>query len=301
MQVMLKLQADVKGSGDLIEDEEEYNEEDDVDFDPTKANEGSEDEDEEENYTTGHDETKMNGDYAQIESETGGLVRTRRARQLEEEQRKRHKYDTLQDVSASEEVKDLWEDLKHQASRRLRTDISKQSVMAEDDPLNSKAVPETQILIKRDYKFAGEMVHEEKMVPISSAEAKEYLNSLKFQHGTQEAQEVTKSQPEESKQQAEVSTETKNNLRRPLKRPPLLEQIISGALKPKLTTLEKSSLDWASYVDKEGINEELTLHNKDGYLAKQDFLNRVESFKDQQYKKLRQKQLSMQLQSQGKH
>ena len=145
------------------------------------------------------------------------------------------------------------------------------------------------------------MVHEEKMVPISSAEAKEYLNSLKFQHGTQEAQEVTKSQPEESKQQAEVSTETKNNLRRPLKRPPLLEQIISGALKPKLTTLEKSSLDWASYVDKEGINEELTLHNKDGYLAKQDFLNRVESFKDQQYKKLRQKQLSMQLQSQGKH
>lgn len=301
MQVMLKLQADVKGSGDLIEDEEEYNEEDDVDFDPTKANEGSEDEDEEENYTTGHDETKMNGDYAQIESETGGLVRTRRARQLEEEQRKRHKYDTLQDVSASEEVKDLWEDLKRQASRRLRTDISKQSVMAEDDPLNSKAVPETQILIKRDYKFAGEMVHEEKMVPISSAEAKEYLNSLKFQHGTQEAQEVTKSQPEESKQQAEVSTETKNNLRRPLKRPPLLEQIISGALKPKLTTLEKSSLDWASYVDKEGINEELTLHNKDGYLAKQDFLNRVESFKDQQYKKLRQKQLSMQLQSQGKH
>ncbi|AQZ12845.1 SWC5 (YBR231C) [Zygosaccharomyces parabailii] len=298
---MLKLQADVKGSGDLIEDEEEYNEEDDVDFDPTKANEGSEDEDEEENYTTGHDETKMNGDYAQIESETGGLVRTRRARQLEEEQRKRHKYDTLQDVSASEEVKDLWEDLKRQASRRLRTDISKQSVMAEDDPLNSKAVPETQILIKRDYKFAGEMVHEEKMVPISSAEAKEYLNSLKFQHGTQEAQEVTKSQPEELKQQAEVSTETKNNLRRPLKRPPLLEQIISGALKPKLTTLEKSSLDWASYVDKEGINEELTLHNKDGYLAKQDFLNRVESFKDQQYKKLRQKQLSMQLQSQGKH
>lgn len=301
MQLMLKLQENVKGSDDLVEDEEEYNEEDDVDFDPTKVDEGSEDEGEEESYTTGHDGNKMNVDYAEIESETGGLVRTRRARQLEEEQRKRHKYEALQDVSASEEVKDLWEDLKRQASRRLRTDISRRSVMAEGDPLDSKAAPETQILIKRDYKFAGEMVHEEKMVPISSAEAKEYLNSLKFQHGTQEAQEVSKSQPEESQQQSEVPMETKNNLRRPLKRPPLLEQIISGALKPKLTTLEKSSLDWASYVDKEGINEELTLHNKDGYLAKQDFLNRVESFKDQKYKKLRQKQLSMQLQSQEKY
>ena len=57
-------------------------------------------------------------------------------------------------------------------------------------------------------------------------------------------------------------------------------------------------MDWATYVDKEGLNDELTLYNKDGYLAKQDFLNRVEMVKDSRYRELRQKQLAMQLQEQ---
>lgn len=279
-------------------EEEEYNEEEDLDFDPTKANEDSDDDDEEENYRADTGEEKGTANYSQIESDTGGLVRTRRAKQLEEERRKRHKYETLQSVSVSDDVKSLWQELKLQAARRLQTNLSKSSVMANGNPLDSNTSTETQILIKRDYKFAGEMVHEEKMVPISSAEAKEYLNSVKFQQGTKETPEDVRQRPKAT--QKLEQTEPKNNLRRPLKRPPLLEQIISGALKPKLTTLEKSSLDWATYVDREGINEELTLHNKDGYLAKQDFLNRVESFKDQQYKDLRQKQLSLQLQSEQK-
>ena len=61
------------------------------------------------------------------------------------------------------------------------------------------------------------------------------------------------------------------------------------------TTLEKSKLDWATYIDKEGINEELVLHNKDGYLAKQDFLNRVETFKDDKYREMRKVQLQQRM------
>ena len=46
--------------------------------------------------------------------------------------------------------------------------------------------------------------------------------------------------------------------------------------KMKLSTLEKSRLDWASF-DKRNINEELKIHNKAGYLDKQDFINRMNS------------------------
>ncbi|XP_050422955.1 craniofacial development protein 1 [Adelges cooleyi] len=48
--------------------------------------------------------------------------------------------------------------------------------------------------------------------------------------------------------------------------------------KDKLTVLEKSKKDWDSYKQKEGIVEELVTHNKgkDGYLEKQDFLERTD-------------------------
>lgn len=272
-------------------DNEDYNEEEDEDFDPNKIQEGS-DVEEDEDFKEDHNQSKFTADYSRIESDTGGLIRTRKARQQEEERLKRHKYETLEVESVSENSAKLWEDLKQQGLNRLKGAECKRSILdnAQDADNMNNSSSERQILIKRKYKFAGELVHEEKMVPISSAEAKEYLNSIKFQKNQDDTNKMFMAN------ETEIQHGDRTNLRRPLKRPPLLEQIISGALKPKLTTLEKSSLDWASYVDKEGINEELTLHNKDGYLAKQDFLNRVESFKDQQYKDLRQKQLSMQLQ-----
>ncbi|CAH1398108.1 unnamed protein product [Nezara viridula] len=48
--------------------------------------------------------------------------------------------------------------------------------------------------------------------------------------------------------------------------------------KGKLSTLEKSKLDWDSFKAKEGIVEDLERHNKgrNGYLEKQDFLQRAD-------------------------
>ncbi|KAJ9580265.1 hypothetical protein L9F63_004078 [Diploptera punctata] len=48
--------------------------------------------------------------------------------------------------------------------------------------------------------------------------------------------------------------------------------------KSKLGTLEKSKLDWDRYKQEEGLDEEIQLHNrgKDGYLEKQDFLQRTD-------------------------
>ncbi|CAD0200905.1 unnamed protein product [Chrysodeixis includens] len=58
---------------------------------------------------------------------------------------------------------------------------------------------------------------------------------------------------------------------------------LSGVLgqlnkKNKLSTLEKSKLDWSTYKQDEGIDEEIQSHNKgrNGYLERRDFLERAD-------------------------
>lgn len=282
--------------------EDQYNEDEDEDFNPENAKQSDVEEDDDDDIAAEEIKDKGSGkfDYSGIESETGGLVRTRRARQLEDEQRLKRKYEGLQAGTISASVENTWNELKEITNKRLKDRSSCGSVLAGDSATGQESgYKEEHILIKRDYKFAGETKHEEKLVPLSSSEGQEYLKSLKFQ-SRPNVQSESLRKPTSAKNGPSRTEEEIRRLRRPLKRPPYLEQIIAGSLKPKLTTLEKSSMDWAAYVDQEGLGDELTLHNKDGYLAKQDFLNRVEMVKDSKYRELRQKQLAMQLQDQQK-
>lgn len=59
--------------------------------------------------------------------------------------------------------------------------------------------------------------------------------------------------------------------------------------KTKISTLEKSKLDWNSFKRQQGIDEEIQTHNKgkDGYLERQDFLQRTDLRQFQQEKNLR--------------
>jgi hypothetical protein len=43
-----------------------------------------------------------------------------------------------------------------------------------------------------------------------------------------------------------------------------------------MNTLDKSRQDWNKYVDREGIREDLQYKNKDGYMEKVEFLQRVD-------------------------
>lgn len=299
-------------------EEEQYVEEEDEDFNPDDENpqmssDEGEDGDEDDGKAPKREQRKRvknDVDYSQIESESGGLIKTRRGRLLQQELDRKRKYETMEKTEISDTIKGVWEDLQSMSDKRLGMQGSVGSILADDDSTartnSASNAEEETILIKRDYIFAGERIHEEKLVPKSSAEAQEYLNSTKFDAKEEAGGKGSKTESNVGQEDDHVS-ETKSSkfhvskenlarLRRPLKRPPILEQIIAGSLKPKLTTLEKSSLDWATYVDKENINDELTLHNKDGYLARQDFLNKVEHFKDNQYKELRQKQLALQAQ-----
>ena len=63
-----------------------------------------------------------------------------------------------------------------------------------------------------------------------------------------------------------------------------------GVKKPaKMNTLEKSKLDWNTFVGKEGIEDELKHHNKDGYMEKVAFLQRTDERRDQEYQLLKKK------------
>jgi hypothetical protein len=63
-----------------------------------------------------------------------------------------------------------------------------------------------------------------------------------------------------------------------------------GVKKPaKMNTLEKSKLDWNTFVGKEGIEDELKHHNKDGYMEKVAFLQRTDDRRDQEYQLLKKK------------
>ncbi|KAI4161229.1 MAG: hypothetical protein LQ342_005020 [Letrouitia transgressa] len=139
---------------------------------------------------------------------------------------------------------------------------------------------EDMITIKRTYVFAGETITEEKQVPKSSAEARLYLQS----------------------QSAEISPQTPPGakpLRRPKKRSSMFEPNPEGIVKgltppsankgPKLNTVEKSKLDWATHVDKEGLKDELddAEKAKGGYLGRMEFLGRSEAKREEEMKNAR--------------
>lgn len=139
--------------------------------------------------------------------------------------------------------------------------------------INTASTGEEMITIKRTYAFAGEKITEEKLVSKSSAEARLHLHS----------------------QQTDPDHISKPGMQPPLRRPkkrssmfePSSEGLgqMSNASKgkgPKLNTIEKSKLDWAGYVDQEGMKDELdgAEKSKDGYLGKKDFLDRVVAKRD---------------------
>lgn len=80
-----------------------------------------------------------------------------------------------------------------------------------------------------------------------------------------------------------------------------VDQVLASFDGPKkVSTIEKSSLDWDKFKETEGLEDELHLYTKDGYLEKQDFLTRVdhkqfELEKAERDKKRKQLQQSQQL------
>ncbi|CAI7645800.1 unnamed protein product [Penicillium crustosum] len=238
------------------------------------------------------DEDDGDIDMDDDEGGTGGFVRTRAMKQqIQEEQRK----PLARIDGATVDVNALWEQMNapqgqsslqppqtqqipESAPEHEPTKAPDQGTRDAGHKIDHAAHTDQMIKIKRTYKFAGEWITEEKVVPKHSAEAKAFLSSGEnVEYADEDA----------------AAANTARNLRRPLRKISRFDPNPTGTIKkswekqlvadkdargPKINTVEKSRLDWASYVDSAGIKDELRTHSKakEGYIGRMDFLGRME-------------------------
>ncbi|KAM6937912.1 craniofacial development protein 1 [Xenentodon cancila] len=143
---------------------------------------------------------------------------------------------------------------------------SEQEVSAEGGEMEPSGP--AMVTITKVFDFAGEEVRVNKKVSADSREAKSFLKNQNIEQEDNETKEknATPSQPPLPGPSA--------------KRPAGMSNILSrmGGKKQKMSTLEKSKMDWDAFKSEEGITEELAIHNrgKEGYVERKNFLERVD-------------------------
>lgn len=127
-----------------------------------------------------------------------------------------------------------------------------------------KAKDTEKVKITKVFDFAGEEVRVTKEVDATSKEAKSFFKQNE------------KEKPQANVPSAVPSLPAGSGLKRSSGMSSLLGKI--GSKKQKMSTLEKSKLDWESFKEEEGIGEELAIHNrgKEGYIERKAFLDRVD-------------------------
>lgn len=145
----------------------------------------------------------------------------------------------------------LWASFKKDTGFKSKTATNEPANDKLDKPssnqVENKKVPNKQETVKitKVFQFAGEEVTVEKEVPVDSAEAR------------------LSQKPSSSETAKPVANRAKKGLGGIGS---VLNQL---GKKPKITTLEKSKLDWDRYKREENIEEELSTYNKgkDGYVS----------------------------------
>lgn len=239
-------------------------------------------------------------DEEEDEGGEGGLIKTRSMRAVEKTQRQAivTKGPVTVDVDA------LWAQMNSEplasnpstATSKAQNDTSMDTSVDRESRPDANKQPDT-ILIKRTYNFAGKVHSEEKLVDRDSAEAKLYLASLEGENG-EGAATATESSPKKMPRKAFRSAFEPIPTDQALQRSDLnlgvsvrlrARELASEANAKKLNTVEKSRMDWAGYVDKEGIKDELELagKSKTSYAARQDFLARSEAKREEDARRAR--------------
>jgi len=285
--------------------EEDYNSAEDEDFDPAafpqRTAEESEPSDSEPEQSTTKPKQKRKrrrgsssseGSYGDISGGEGGLIKTR-AQRLKESTEKGKLGGVLggDAGAATTDVDELWRQMNSKPSPKGRSPLpeTKQRGAPDEEKsdkgdgvrVGTNTLGEETITISRTYTFAGNVVTEGKTVPKSSQEAQTYLSTLP---------------PASSVPTSSAPSAQTNGL--PSRRPPPKKRAsafdsaaaarkpATPASAPKLNTLEKSRLDWAGFVDKEGIGDELKKHTSGdkSYLDRQAFLGRVDEKREKAWK-----------------
>ncbi|XP_076750003.1 yeti [Xylocopa sonorina] len=277
---------------DSDEDDEDYVP-DGVDSEPVSevesegdAESGPEDENDENKRETtkkhGRKRNKAIKSKIRKRRKTGKKLKDDVEEKEDEQEEKSKEEKKLTEEEEKKRADSLWADfMKDTASTpkpKNQNDTNKQK---EKSPSMGKPKVEEKVKITKVFEFAGEEVKVEKEVSIDSAEARLSLSS------TVNSEKIGNST-------APVGRGSGRG--RGFKRGSLggISSVL-GQLgkKAKISTLEKSKLDWDNYKKQENLEEEISTHNKgkDGYLERQDFLQRAD---------LRQFEIEKQLRSAGR-
>lgn len=281
-------------------DDEDYNSAEDGDFDPTAVTaeadaSGSDSDSREQRKRKRRRSDSSVGSFGNDSGGEGGLIKTRAQRAKEKYEKPRLGGVLASADASTTDVDELWRQMNSKPAKTASPspeisgtvalgEAEKKGVEEREGEIKVNAEGEETVTISRTYTFAGTTHTELKTVPRSSQEARTYLSNLS----------ATSS--------SAVTTPPVDPTLPPRRPPPKKRASIfdaaAAARKPamaasaqKLNTLEKSRLDWAGFVDKEGISEELKKHTRGdkAYLDRQAFLGRVEENRDRVWKERQKK------------
>lgn len=237
----------------------------------------------------------------------GGLIKTRSMRAVEKAERKTQ----AASGPVTVDVDALWASMTAApvvpTKQQPRADSRGENGDASEAPgdSNTQAAagkdgePSEMIKIKRTYNFAGKVHTEEKLVQRDSAEARLYLASqgedgVAAAAADTEADEPDKRMPRKAFRSAfEPVAPTEHGLHQRsdlnLGMASRLQARQDKDKAKKLNTVEKSRMDWAGFVDKEGIKDELALAGraKGAFADRQDFLARSEARREEEARRVR--------------
>ncbi|KAI0841806.1 BCNT-domain-containing protein [Hypoxylon sp. FL0890] len=249
---------------------------------------------------------RKDGDLENDEGGEGGLIKTRSMRAVEKAEKKSRT--AIGPVTI--DVDDLWAkmtagpvipskadaDTEKENQQPVQEDGTDGALKGTRDKSQTGKLgnddPSAMIKIKRTYNFAGKVHIEEKFVPRDSAEAKLHLASQdpKTVQDAEAGDEQSKRRPRKAfrsifepvveglTQRADLNLGMNARL-----------QLREQAKAKKLNVVEKSRMDWAGFVDKEGIKDELELagKSKESYVNRQDFLDRVAAHREEEARRAR--------------
>lgn len=216
-----------------------------------------------ENSEQNNDKDKVEADDQPQEEATSSSLR----KEDEEAKRKKKSDDLwasfLSDVGSRPKLSTAASDL----SSTSKSD--KSSAITSTPKTETKPSEPAKVTITKVFDFAGEEVRVNKEVEADSREARSFLKS---QSSAQESKDTDEQSSSPDRSFAPASS----NVKRPAGLSGILGRI--GGKKQKMSTLEKSKMDWDAFKSEEGISEELAIHNRgrEGYVERKNFLERVD-------------------------
>ncbi|CAG8499235.1 839_t:CDS:2 [Diversispora eburnea] len=194
---------------------------------------------------------------------------------------------TRKSKTIKDNVDAIWAELNK--DQLIKTDSVQEKISTSSESTKNEFYPtfDKMITITQTYEFAGEIMKEQKRVSINSEEARSYLEKINL-NSSKTSLDKNQQSPKKPRSPIAEAISKRGRFGRPKSN--LSEIAASLKKKPsKINTLEKSKMDWKKYVDKEGLVDELKYHNKNGFIEKQEFLQRVYDAQNSEIKTLKDK------------